>query len=342
MKVYLIGPIDKGNVPTNGVTMKNQLFEKRFKELFVKVIAIDTWKLSRKPWNILKVLKALFTRNANIIISGGHSARRIFNLSYKLKLKNNIYFWVAGGSLPSAIESGLYDINALNTLKAVIVQGVSMRDALTSLGVKNAVYVPNSKPVEFIPDIVENKDKVIRFVFLSRVHPDKGCDDIIKAVKALNEQGYENRFEVDFYGSVFDSYSDSFYNGIKPLKNVKYKGFLDVTRQKGYETLSNYDVMLFPTYWEGEGFPGVVIDAYIAGLPIIATDWNLNKEVIKEGETGFIIGVKKPDELEDRMIQFIEGKFNLYAMRLNCLEYAKQFDFRNVLSEELMKSLGLL
>ena len=30
--------------------------------------------------------------------------------------------------------------------------------------------------------------------------------------------------------------------------------------------------MLFPTYWHGEGFPGIVIDAFVAGLLVVATD----------------------------------------------------------------------
>lgn len=54
------------------------------------------------------------------------------------------------------------------------------------------------------------------------------------------------------------------------------------------EVLKNYDALLFPTYYEGEGFAGTIIDAFAAGLPVIASDWKYNSEIIKQGITGVI------------------------------------------------------
>ena len=99
--------------------------------------------------------------------------------------------------------------------------------------------------------------------------------------------------------------------------------------------------MLFPTHWRGEGFPGVVIDANMAGLPIIATDWNLNRYCIHEGETGFLIPPHDAAALADRMRMVMDPDFDLAAMRRNCVEYVRQFDFREVLSPELMRKLKL-
>lgn len=340
--IYLIGPMDIGNVPTNGVTMKNQLFFKRFTEIFEEVRVVDSWNVNKKPWVLLKMLSALlFHPKFKFIVSGGHTSRHIFNLIYKLGLKRNVYFWVAGGSLQNAIREGFYNLDVLNSLKAVIVQGRSMRDELIALEIKNAVYVPNSKPINYTP-VIEEKglDEKIHFVFLSRVHPDKGCDDIFEASRRLNNLGYEDKFDVTFYGSVFDSYADSFYNQISELPNVSYKGFLDLTKNDGYVMLSSHDVMLFPTYWPGEGFPGIVVDSYIAGLPIIASDWNLNAEVVEDGKTGFIIETKNVDMLCKRMSDFITGQVQLSAMRHYCVKHARNYDFRNVLSDPLMQSLG--
>lgn len=341
-KIFLIGPMDIGNVPTNGVTMKNQLFYKRFLEIFPKVRYIDTWKIKYRPWVVIKIIFAfLFYRNYKFIISGSHASRRIFNFVYWLRLKRYIVFWVAGGNLPSKIEEGIYNVNALNYIHALIVQGVSMRNKLQDLGINNVIYVPNSKPISFYPDVSHfKKSDKIRFVFLSRVHPEKGCDDIFKCARMLNINGFKDRYEIDFYGSVYESYRVSFEKQITEFSNVNYRGFLNVVDKNGYKKLSTYDVMLFPTFWMGEGFPGVVIDAYIAGLPIIASDWNLNKEVIKDGETGFIIRTKDVQQLYARMVMFIENKINLTEMRITCAKVAQNFEYRKVLSEELMRKVG--
>jgi glycosyltransferase involved in cell wall biosynthesis len=45
----------------------------------------------------------------------------------------------------------------------------------------------------------------------------------------------------------------------------------------------------FLSYWKGEGFTGVIIDAFIAGVPVIATGWNMNTEIIEDGINGFVI-----------------------------------------------------
>ena len=52
-KVILVGAINEGNTPTCGETMKNQLFVKRFNELFDEVITVDTNNWKKRPWVLL-------------------------------------------------------------------------------------------------------------------------------------------------------------------------------------------------------------------------------------------------------------------------------------------------
>lgn len=106
--------------------------------------------------------------------------------------------------------------------------------------------------------------------------------------------------------------------------------------------MSHYDVFLFPTYYKGEGFPGSVIDAYIAGLPIIASDWHFNKDVIKDGETGFIIPPQDEEALYKSMLSLIRDKTVLRQMRDNCLSEAKRYDVNNVLNEDVLRKVGII
>ena len=48
------------------------------------------------------------------------------------------------------------------------------------------------------------------------------------------------------------------------------------------ETMSAYDALLFPTKYEGEGFPGVLLEASYVGLYCVVTDHLYNKEVVDE------------------------------------------------------------
>lgn len=67
----------------------------------------------------------------------------------------------------------------------------------------------------------------------------------------------------------------------------------------------------------------------------------MNREVIKEGETGFIIPVKDPKALANCMRNVVTNKVDLTTMGQSAIEYVKQFDTRSVLSEELMRKIGL-
>ena len=85
-----------------------------------------------------------------------------------------------------------------------------------------------------------------------------------------------------------------------------------------------------------------MLDANRAGRPMIAADWNMNKEVLQDGKTGFMIPVHDYKALANRMKAFINGEVDLLSMKQNCLEYVKQFDYRKVVTRELLQNLGLL
>ena len=94
--------------------------------------------------------------------------------------------------------------------------------------------------------------------------------------------------------------------------------------------------MLFPTYWPGEGFPGIIVDAFIAGLPVIATDWAHNSEIIEHQQTGIIIPPHNAEDLAKQMLFFTENPSELQRMSSNCQNLAQQYDTRHVLTEKLM------
>ena len=180
----------------------------------------------------------------------------------------------------------------------------------------------------------------MRFIFLSRINPHKGCDYILSVTEKLNQR-YSSLFEVDFYGEVAPDYF-TFTERIKGLANVNYNGFIDLRDYKNYDKISTYDAMLFPTYWHGEGFPGVLIDAFIAGLPVIASDWHLNGDIISNGENGFLIKTGDEDALYDVMERCIQNPSIIRKMSPSCQKLAMNYDCDKVLTSKFFESIGLI
>ena len=140
-KIVLIGAIHEGKAPCCGETMKNQLFIKRYKELFDKVITVDTFNWQKRPWILLKaVLVMLLNQNAGVVLSASASVRHLINLLYYIPIHRNVYFWVVGEGISEGIDKGMYKVEALNRMKRILVQGQSMVEELKKRGVYNADF----------------------------------------------------------------------------------------------------------------------------------------------------------------------------------------------------------
>ena len=341
-KVILIGDIDLHKVPYNGEKMKNQLFLKRFGEVCDHVIPIDTRDWRKRPWCLVYMLCCLlFCRSYKVIISSCDvSALKVIKFLYYIRVQKDVYYWVVGGGFHHLVEKGELDVKYYHYLKKILVQSPDMQQSLSKLGLENVLFVPNSKPV--YPIAPDNNADYMRFVFLSRVEPTKGCDLILNCTRKFNIEGLENRFNVTFYGTIDSIYEHAFKKEVESIPNVTYKGLLNLTVKEGYEELSKHDVFLFPTFYKNEGFPGAVVDAFIAGLPIVASDWHFNAQFVKNGVTGFVIPAMDEKSLYKIMKSFINREYDVEAMKKTCLIEATKYDYENVLSEEFLRKIELL
>ena len=347
-EVIFVGWISKGTVPVVGETVKNQYIIEELKK-YCDVIELDFYQKRRHPWIYLQAVWAFLSHpNASIILST--SAQNVYAMLRLLKglgVKRHIIHWVVGGAFPKLVKEGRFKADVFNYVDLNLVQCRDMVSQLEDAGIHNGKYVSNFKKIDYYPDLEQaikyrHDQKKIRFVFLSRIHPAKGCNYIIEAVKALNAKGYQDRFTVDFYGKFDKTYQETFLKCIEPIGNISYKGVLNLKEAKGYDTLATYHAMLFPTYHPSEGFAGVFIDAFIAGLPVLASDWAYNAECVENGRMGVIYPAKDYAALESVMEDCIDGRTNLNAMANNARAEASKYESQCVISKEFLKEFKLL
>lgn len=341
-KIILIGPCGGGGVPKNGASAKNYHLAKFLREKNLHVTTVDTENWKRNPFVLFRLLfHLLFSSHATFILAANSmSSYTMIRLFYMMPKKRHLVYWAIGGCVADWIKEGRVKNKPYSAVDLFIVEGRNMYNTLTEIGFRNAIVVPNFKNIDYVPSGVSKTQEhtPLRFVFLSRIIPEKGCNTIIDAVKLLNET-HKDKFTVDFWGPFESSYEKEFLRRIETLDNVEYKGFLDLRNQKNYDVLAKYDAMLFPTYWQGEGFPGIVIDAFVAGLPVIATDWSQNADIIDDGNTGVILKENSAEALRDAMLSFINCRERIAEMRDNCRRMARSYDIHNVISDELIKQI---
>ena len=346
--VLFVGWVNKGRAPVDGETTKNQYIIAELKK-YCKVTVLDFYEKHRHPWVYVQALWALLTKpKATIIFStSAENVYAILRLFKRLRVRRDIIYWVIGGAFARQVRDGKFKADVFNYVRYNLVQCHSMINELKEAGVTNARFVSNFKPISYYPDLekalaARAKSETLRFVFLSRVMPDKGCDYILEAVRRLNAKGLQHRFSVDFYGKIDADYREQFLKETGPLDNVAWHGLLDLRTKDGYDTLASYHAMLFPTFHPTEGFAGVMIDAFIASLPVLASDWAHNTEVITNGKQGIIYPVHNVVALMNVMEKCILGQVDLQAMARNARAEAPKYEAKNALSEDYLKSIGLI
>lgn len=341
-RILFIGRTSFDNTPCAGEVVKNQLLFERISSVTSnKVDKIDTMHYLRRytlPLLFLKLLFRICFFNYNMFIISTHdvAAKRIINFLGRFHKAKDVYYWVIGGGVSKKIENGELNSIYYKDLAYIIVEDCDMENHFRKMGFENVLTLPNFKPVFKIN--AEQSCRSNKFVFVSRITPLKGCDIIISAVKQLNRKGL--LFSVDFYGFIEDGYPFEEY--IQGLPNVEYKGTLSLKTQSDYEYLSHYTALLFPSFYPNEGFPGTMIDGFIAGLPIVSTDWRYNSHIVNRSKTGWLIPPQDSYALAVVMEDIISGKYNLSEMHKKCLEEACKYDINNVLSKQTLITLTIL
>ena len=95
---------------------------------------------------------------------------------------------------------------------------------------------------------------------------------------------------VDIFGPLDGQYTAEEIKS-KGKGVVRYKGTL--TPAQVYQELFNYHALILPTFYEGEGYPGVILEAYNCGMPVIATNWLSIPEIV-DRNTGILISSMLP------------------------------------------------
>jgi glycosyltransferase involved in cell wall biosynthesis len=97
---------------------------------------------------------------------------------------------------------------------------------------------------------------------------------------------------------------------------AQYPGFVYESPRPQAEVLSlmrSCDVLVLPSIVEGRAL--VQQEALASGLPLVVTPNAGGEDLVEHGKTGFLIPIRSPEVLADRIVWFAEHRSELDAMR---------------------------
>jgi glycosyltransferase involved in cell wall biosynthesis len=275
----------------DGQTIKTRLIADSLESVYpADVIRIDIGGgVKAKALALMAFFVSLFRAKEVFVLPGINFLRfGCLPLIFLCRLfKSDVHYVVVGGWIKQEARSPfigflLARFDSVNLeLKSLVIELFRYNKA--------TYWLPNFRDTDFVPSnpLASSNESCFKLVYFSRVMREKGIFEAIEVASGLLASGW--RCQLTIYGPldfVCDEDLTLFKN--KLSSNIKYKGLLQ-PNSMFYEELSLGDIMLFPSTYPGEGFPGAIVDTFIAGLPVIASNWAYNSEIVINGRNGFIV-----------------------------------------------------
>jgi len=327
-KVAIIGHFGAEEKLYDGQTIKTKTLYDTLKETGkYELMIVDTYFVKKSPAKLLwETLKCLACCKNIILLVSGRGMCIFFPLLYYWKklFKINVFHDVIGGTLAKYMDDHPSWNRYLNYFNKNWVEFESLREDLEDRGVVNATVIPNFKQIKKVGEVSEYKKDEYYFCTFSRVSLEKGVEVAIDAIKEINDKFGKGTAKLDIYGQIDKEYEKRF----RELENdfdedIKYCGIVEFN--KSTEVLQNYYMLLFPTFHDGEGFPGTIIDALFSALPTIASDWRANAEIIEHLKTGIIYPNKDFPDLYTTIEWAIKNREIVDEMRAQCFDAAENY-----------------
>lgn len=187
--------------------------------------------------------------------------------------------------------------------------------AAEARGIAHVEWYPNSRPVPPVSaDSGRARGPCRRFVYIGRIVEAKGM-----RVMADAAAGLPAGLTIDVYGPWGNDLPRDLF---EPCPNIRYHGPL--LPEAIIPTFQQYDASLLPTHYIGEGYPGAILESYLAGVPVITTRWRAIPEIVDDS-VGIMVEAESAVALRDGMVRLANDEALYQSLCANTRAKAEFF-----------------
>jgi glycosyltransferase involved in cell wall biosynthesis len=151
----------------------------------------------------------------------------------------------------------------------------------------------------------------LRLGFVGTLAPHKGPDTLVRAFRML-PNSTDATLSIHGGGEGYEDY----VRGLRDLAGgdarISFPGAFSRGELRG--VLEGLDVLVVPSRWY-ENAPGVIFEAFAAGMPVVATDLGGMSEVIRHGKDGLLFGPEDATDLARQLRRLAEEPGLLARLR---------------------------
>lgn len=332
-KLFVVGYFGYKTNQLDGQTVKTRDIRRLLEEQYAGEVGYyDTQEFQYNRLSIFRMFCGVCKCRTLIYLPAHGNLKYIFPVVFLLSRLFNvkIHYFVVGGWLCEYLVNLPVHRFMLKRIAGIHVETERLKgDLEESYQFKNVDIFPNFRffdyePKRFDSDLKRIDSDKMRLVFVSRVEQSKGLDTLLTVAQQLQALGLDWRVRIDFYGQKKDDYYDTYLADI-PMFN--YKGVLEP--QDVIPTIQKYDAMVFPTHYDGEGCPGILVEALSAAVPVVASDWKYNSEFIHDGVNGFLCDTFNAKSYVEAVVKLLSDTTQRQQMSRNAYRLSERYSAAN-------------
>jgi GT2 family glycosyltransferase/glycosyltransferase involved in cell wall biosynthesis len=151
----------------------------------------------------------------------------------------------------------------------------------------------------------------LRVGFLGSLMVSKGVHVLLEAAATLPESA----IAVDLFGPWSAYHGDDSYRGrIAPLMRANVKHHGHIAHQRVADALGSIDVLAVPSIWP-ENSPFAIHEAFLAGVPVVASRTGGIPEVVSDGRNGLLFRTGDSTDLARTLSRFLTDPGLLERLR---------------------------
>lgn len=220
--------------------------------------------------------------------------------------KKTIFHFHAGGVSEiweqlNFLEKFFYRIAYFNSDVAIASSIYSPRDP-QFLKAKKCIILPNGIEDNAINiSRTNNLNDPVKILFMAFLRETKGEFILLEACKILADRRISFRINVagEFGSEVIKNKFFNLIDQYQLTSNINHIGVIKGNEK--YKLFANTDLFCYPSYYESESFPIVVLEAMQFSLPIITTRWRGIPDMVQEGENGFLVAIKDAEAVASKL-----------------------------------------
>jgi glycosyltransferase involved in cell wall biosynthesis len=148
----------------------------------------------------------------------------------------------------------------------------------------------------------------LRVAFLGTLTKHKGVHVLLRAFEGLPA----GRARLRIHGWTVDRRYREWLRTLSARPDVEWRG--EVERDDLPAVFAETDVLVVPSTWV-ENCPIVIQEAYLAGVPVVASNVGALPEFVRDGESGLLFEVENPDSLRRTLLRILDDPGLLERLR---------------------------